>query len=577
MITVENLSKTYHMEEGPEIKALDQVNLEVKKGEIVGIIGTSGSGKTSLLRVLRGVEPFDEGKITVDDVTVTPESTTYYSRKLRKVTAIHLQRSFGLWSETALNNVVRKLYGTKYGDEALTDFDFAYSEFEDEAMEILRVVGLDHKASHFAPVLSGGEKQRLIMARQLAKKPKVLLLDEPATMSCPKTKQEILDAIKAINEDLGVTVVLVSHLPEIHHYLSHRLVLMEKGRVVDEGAPDKIIKEFLQKMEPELPKRDPEDIGDTVIKARDLEKRFYLLKAGNVLELKDVSFNVSDGEIVSLIGPSGAGKTVLLRMIGGLDLPDAGVVSFKLDGEWVDMHQPGINRMNIRRQMGFMHQEFALVHHATIRDQIAGRLGIKGITVVDEAKKKAEEMGISDLALDVLYQLTDLPENEAKQRLEQLGLSGSILDTLFPSFPDNEVKKYAEPIFKALDLPIDILNRRSYELSGGQKVRATLALVLSTKPKVLILDEPFGDLDPITLRMVSNSLKRINKEFNTTIIMVSHHIDFIDELSTRAIRMDQGKLIGDGNPDEECEEFIKSCGADYLKDISQWKEKLMEN
>jgi methyl coenzyme M reductase system subunit A2 len=564
------------MEEGLKIKALDQVNLEVEKGEIVGIIGTSGSGKTSLLRVLRGVEPFDEGSITIDNVTVTPESSTYYSRKLREATAIHLQRSFGLWSETALNNVIRKLYGTKYGDEALTDFDFAYDEFEEEAMEILRVVGLDHKAAHFAPVLSGGEKQRLIMARQLAKKPKVLLLDEPATMSCPKTKQEILDAIRNINQDLGVTVILVSHLPEVHHYLSHKLVLMEEGRVKDVGSPDKIIKEFLQKMEQKLPKRDSENIGETIIKARGLEKRFYLLKAGNVLELTDATFDVNEGEIVSLIGPSGAGKTVLLRMIGGLDIPDAGEVTFKLDGEWVDMHQPGINRMNIRRQMGFMHQEFALVHHARIRDQIAGRLGIKGIMVVDEAKKKAEELGISDLALDVLYQLTDLPETEAKNRLEQLGLSGSILETLFPSFPDNEVREYAEPIFKALDLPMDILNRRSYELSGGQKVRATLALVLSSRPKVLILDEPFGDLDPITLRIVSNSLKRINKEFNTTIIMVSHHIDFIEELATRAIRMDDGKLIGDGNPDIECYEFIKSCGAHYLEDIAQWKEKLLE-
>lgn len=576
MIKIENLSKTYHMEEGLKIKALDKVNLEVEKGEIVGIIGTSGSGKTSLLRVLRGVEPFDEGSITIDDVTVTPESGTYYSRKLREATAIHLQRSFGLWSETALNNVIRKLYGTKYGDEALTDFDFAFDEFEEEAMEILRVVGLDHKATHFAPVLSGGEKQRLIMARQLAKKPKVLLLDEPATMSCPKTKQEILEAIRNINQDLGVTVILVSHLPEVHHYLSHRLVLMEEGRVKDVGSPDEIIKEFLQEMEEEIPKRDSGDVGETIIKARGLEKRFYLLKAGNVLELTDASFDVNEGEILSLIGPSGAGKTVLLRMVGGLDIPDAGEVAFKLDGEWVDMHQPGINRMNIRRQMGFMHQEFALVHHARIRDQIAGRLGIKGIMVVDEAKKKAEELGISDLALDVLYQLTDLPETEAKNRLEQLGLSGSILETLFPSFPDNEVREYAEPIFKALDLPMDILNRRSYELSGGQKVRATLALVLSSRPKVLILDEPFGDLDPITLRIVSNSLKRINKEFNTTIIMVSHHIDFIEELATRAIRMEDGKLIGDGNPDVECEEFIKSCGAHYLKDIAQWKEKLLE-
>lgn len=577
MIKVENLSKTYHMEDGLEIKALNNVNLEVKKGEILGIIGTSGSGKTTLLRILRGVEPFDKGQINIGDVTVTPDSTPYYSRKLREVTAIHLQRSFGLWSETALNNVIRKLYGTKYGDEALTDFEFAYDEFEAEAMEILRVVGLEHKANHFAPVLSGGEKQRLIMARQLAKKPEVLLLDEPATMSCPKTKQEILDSIKAINQDLGVTVILVSHLPEVHHYLSKRLVLMEEGQVAGEGSPDEIIPRFLKKMEPEIPGRNPEDIGQTIIKARDLKRKFYLLKGGNVLELEDVNFDIKEGEIVSLIGQSGAGKTVLLRIVGGLDQPDEGEVYFKLNDEWVDMHQPGINRMQIRRQMGFMHQEFSLVHHATLRDQIAGRLGVKGIKVVDKAKKKAEELGISDMALDVLYQLTDLPESEAKQRLEQIGLSADILDTLFPSFPDTKIKEYAEPIFKALDLPLDILNRRSYELSGGQKVRATLALVLTSQPKVLILDEPFGDLDPITLRIVSNSLKRINQEFNTTIIMVSHHIDFIEEVATRAIRMDNGKIVGDGNPDEECNEFINSCGADYLKDIARWKKTMAGN
>jgi methyl coenzyme M reductase system subunit A2 len=574
MIKVENLSKTFHMEEGAEIKALDNVNLQVETGEIVGIIGMSGSGKSTLLRILRGVESFDEGQVTIDDVTAAHDSSPYYSRKLREATAIHLQRSFGLWPETAMNNVIRKLYGTKYGDEALTDFNVAYEEFEDEALEILRVVGLEHKTDHFAPVLSGGEKQRLIMARQLAKKPKVLLLDEPATMSCPRTKQEILEAIRNINQQLGVTVLLVSHLPEVHHYLSQRLVLMEEGKVVGEGSPDEIIMRFLEKMDPMEPGRDPQEHGPTIIKAQDLERKFFLLKGGNVLEMKDVSFDVDEGEIMALIGPSGAGKTVLLRMVGGLDLPDAGTVFFKLNQEWVDMHQPGIHRMNVRRQMGFMHQEFALIHHATLKDQIAARLGVKGETVVGEAKKKAEELGISEQVLDVLYQLTDLPESEAKERLEKIGLSGDILDALFPSFPEKEVNKYAEPIFKALDLPMDILDRRSYELSGGQKVRATLALVLTTQPKVLVLDEPFGDLDPLTLRMVSNSLKRINKDFNTTILMVSHHVDFIEELATRAIHMEDGLLIGDGNPREECAEFISRCGADYLRDTDDWKKKM---
>lgn len=574
MIKIKNLSKTYKMKDGAEIKALNNVNLKINKGEIVGIIGMSGSGKSTLLRILRGVEPFDTGEIEIGDIKVTPASDSYQYHKLKEVTAIQLQRSFGLWSETAIQNVIRKLSGAKYGDESLTGLDFANDEFKDEAMELLKLVGLDHKAEHFAPVLSGGEKQRLIMARQLAKKPDVLLLDEPATMSCPRSKQEILDAVKNINQELGITVILVSHLPEVHNYLSHRLLLMEDGKIIQEGQPREIIENFIKGMEPAESLRDPADIGEARIKAENIERSFTLLKTGNVLNIEDVNMEIRDEEIVSLIGPSGAGKTVLLRMIAGLDTPDSGEVHFKLNGEWVDMHQPGIDRMNIRRKMGFMHQEFSLIHHATVKDQIAARLGVKNENVVWEAKQKAKEIGISDKILDVLYQLTDLPENEAKIRLEQIGLAPGILDVLFPSFPDTKVKEYAEPIFEALDLPMDILDRMSYELSGGQKVRTTLALVLASKPEILILDEPFGDLDPITLRMVSNSLKKINKTFNTTILMVSHHVDFIEEVTTRAVMMEDGKLVMEGDPHQLCHEFIIMCKAYYLKDLDDLREQM---
>ena len=574
MISVKNVSKTFKIEDGGEITALNNISLEASKGEILGIIGVSGSGKSTLLRILRGVESFDSGEIIVDDVDVKFDSNPYYFRKLREATAIHLQRSFGLWSETALQNVIRKLNGAKYGDEGLTDFNSAYGEFEEEAREILKVVGLEEKADHFAPVLSGGEKQRLIMARQLAKKPKVLLLDEPATMSCPKTKQDILNAIKNINKELGVTVIVVSHLPEVHLYLSDRLVLMENGKVVDEGTPKTIIPKFITDMDVPEPPREPGEIGESVIKVTNLKKKFVLLKGGNVLKIEDINFNVNEAEIISLIGQSGAGKTVLLRMMAGLERPDKGDVLFKLNNDWVDMQEPGITRMKVRRKLGFMHQEFSLVHHATIKDQIAGRLGVKGENVIANAKKVAEELDISEQVLDLLYQLTDLPESEAKVKLEKVGLTPDILGELFPSFPDTEIKKYAEPVFKALDLPIEILERRSYELSGGQKVRATLALILTSKPEVLILDEPFGDLNPITLRIVSNSLKRINKQFNTTILMVSHHVDFIEEVSTRAILMEEGELVMDGNPHKLSEEFIKRCKADYLMGFEELRQQL---
>jgi len=564
MIEVKNLSKTFQIENGEKIEALNNINLQVKDGEILGIIGMSGSGKSTLLRIIRGVESFDEGDIILDDIEVKPDSTPHCFSKLKKETAIHLQRSFGLWRETSLQNVIRKLSGVKYGDESLQDFEDARAEFGEHALKILKVVGLDHKVDHYAPVLSGGEKQRLIMARQLAKQPKVLLLDEPATMSCPKTKQEILDAIKNINMEFGVTVVIVSHIPEVHEYLADRVVLMKNGRIVDEGSPEKIISEFKEEMEPKEDLAGPENIGKSIIKVKGLSKRFFLLKGGSTLQIMDINIDIKKGEIVSLIGPSGAGKTVLLRMIAGLDFPDSGNVCFKLNDKWVNMQKHGLERMEVRRKMGFMHQEFSLTHYATVKDQIASRLGVKNENVLSKTRKKAEELGISDKILDILYQLTDLPENEARVQLEKIGLSSGILETLFPKFPDKEVKKYAEPVFKALDLPIEILDRKSYELSGGQKVRTTLALVLTSNPEVLILDEPFGDLDPITLRIVSNSLKRINKEFNTTILMVSHHIDFVREVATRVSMMDDGKLVKDGDPQKVSGIFLEDYKAKYL-------------
>lgn len=573
MIKIENLCKSYKADNGDEIPALNNINLEIKKGEIVGVFGTSGSGKTTLLRILRGVEGFDEGSVTLDRYTLKPDSSQFYFNQVKKETAIHLQRSFGIWPESALDNVVRKLYAARYGDEGDVNLEEATKIYGDEAEKILELVGLSHKKNHLASVLSGGEKQRLIMARQLAKKPKVMLLDEPATMSCPKTKQDILNAVKKINEELGITIVFVSHLPEIHKFLADRVILLEDGEIKKECSADEIIGEFLEDIE------DPIDIeiestDETLIKAENINKRFYLFSGGEVLTIKDVNFDVNKQDILSLVGPSGAGKTILLRMLGGLDLPEEGNILFELDREnddgvveskWVNIEEAGLDRLEIRRRLGFMHQEFALMYYSTIQSQLAVKLGYKNYELVEEAKKRAKELELPDILLDALYQLTDLPESEAKARLEQVGLEPTILQELFPKFPETEVKKEVKDLFEALDLPMEILQRKSYELSGGQKVRAMLAIVLASKPEILLLDEPFGDLDPKTLRIVANSLKKISKEFGTTVIMISHNTDFIKELSNRAIFIDDGELKDDTKDvDKLVSDFISYCEADYL-------------
>lgn len=565
MIKVENVSKDYELDDGTKVSALNDVSFEVKEGEILGIMGKSGSGKTTLLRALRGVEHIDEGSIEVGNAKVTSDSSQFYYNELKKETAIHLQRSFGLWPDTVRENVLRKLYARRYFDEGDTNFEVAESEFGQEADELLELVSLTHKKDHYASVLSGGEKQRLIMARQLAKQPKALLLDEPATMACPRTKQEILDAVKKINKELNITVILVSHLPDVQKYLADRVLLLEDGEIVDEGSPEEICDKFMEGMDDIV---DIQNVStdEDVVEVKDVYKRFYLLTGGEVLQIEDINFKVQKENILSIIGPSGAGKTVLLRMLGGLDDPDKGEVLYKVDDDWADIDIPGINRMKIRSKLGFMHQEFALVHYSTVLNQLATRLGYKNQDIIKDAQKRAKQIGLSDELLDSFYQLTDLPESEAKERLRQVGLDAEILNDLFPRFPETATKEAVADIFESLDLDMDILHRKSYELSGGQKVRVMLALILISRPKFLLLDEPFGDLDPVTLRDVTNALKTISKDYGITVIMISHNTDFIKELSNRAIFMDDGKIVDDSeNIDEIVDNFIDFCHADYLK------------
>jgi len=125
------------------------------------------------MKILRGMESFDSGKIIMDGITITPDSSDDVVRKQMAITAIHLQRDFALWTESALKNVVRRVYSRKTGYEVLpTPEESDYDEIYKEAMYYLRMVGLENKAHHLATILSGGEKQRLLIARQLAKKTK---------------------------------------------------------------------------------------------------------------------------------------------------------------------------------------------------------------------------------------------------------------------------------------------------------------------------------------------------------------------------------------------------------------------
>jgi len=539
IVQVRNLVKNYTLSSGKTLKALELDHLEVKRGELVGLLGKSGSGKTTLLRILRGAERFDEGEVVIDGIRLTPESTRGDFRSVMERTAIHLQRSFGLWSEKVVENVIRALAYPRLGEEVLPDWDeVLYEELHEEAMKLLEIVDLKHKAECWAEILSGGEKQRLILARQLAKKPSILLLDEFGTMTCPETRKKAIETIKRVNQELGMTVLFSSHMPEIHRELATRVVLLDRGKIVDEGDAEEMISKFLKELEPPIMKR--RRIGGEVVRLENVRKRYYVVPGGQTLDMKNVSFSIRRGEIVGFIGRSGSGKTVLARLISGLELPDEGVVMLRPERKWVDFSKFGKKSVEVRRKIGVLHQEFALPFWAKVSELIAYKIRIKRESAVQEAMKRAEELGMSESLFDAIYRLTDLPKEEAEIRLRRLGLPYGIIKELFPESSEDLSAIY--PLLERMNLPAEILERQSHELSGGEAVRLGIALASITKPKILILDEPFGDIDPVTLRKVANFLKEMNHRDRTTMIVVSHQHDLVKEIADRIFLVEDGRV-----------------------------------
>jgi methyl coenzyme M reductase system subunit A2 len=562
IVRVDGLCKRYELPEiGKEVVALDNVSFEIGKGEVLGVIGKSGAGKTTLLRMLRGYEKFDAGVIEMDGVKVMPDSPYSEFRELQKKTAFHLQRSFALWNQSVVNNIILRLRAVQTGFEEIPQIEDEYEELKEEALEILDLVGLREKHKYFYPILSGGEKQRVLLARQLAKSPSLLLLDEPSTMTDPLSREQLLESVKSVNEAMGISVLLVSHMSEVHRYLSDRLIWVDKGRIIDEGEVEEITGKFLAKLEQIKPLAPIKDERDIMIDINGVWKKYVIYTSNTLIktiEMPDINLKIPRGEILGIIGPSAMGKTVLMRLLSGIEQPDKGWVLYRIGSvDFANIAAIGSRRaIEARSKLGILHQEFTLPPYQLVQDAFAQKLGIKKLEMVRQAMDTAKELGISDVTLDALLRIADMSELEAKQKLEEVGLSMDILDELFPKFPPSEAFKAAKPFLDALNLSEEIFERHNGEASAGEHVRLAIAVLMAAKPEVLLLDEPFGDLDPLSMRIIANSIKELNREFNTTILVVSHQLDVVRELTHEAIMIDEGEIVMRGDPDEVCNAFI---------------------
>ncbi len=563
LMRVRGICKRYELSNiDKEVVALDNVSFDIERGETLGIIGRSGAGKTTLLRMLRGYERFDEGFIELDGVKVTPDSSYEKFRMLRNKTAFHLQRSFALYNISVIDNVIKRLRAKQTGLEEVPQLEDEYEELKEEAFKILDLVGLRDKWNHLFTILSGGDKQRVLLARQIAKEPTLLLLDEPGTMSDPLTRKSLLDSLKRVKERSDVSMLLVSHMPDVHRVLCDRLLMLDNGRIVAGGDTESIIDKFLEPLEPVKPLAPlKDDKHNTMVWIDSVWKKYDMVTSHTLIrtiEMQDLNIKIPKGDIVGIVGPSAMGKTVLMRLLGGFESPDRGHILIRIGTvDFANISEYGRRSIEARSKLGIIHQEFALPPHQLVQDLFAQQMGLKKFELVKQAMERAKEFGISDVTLDVLLRLADMPEEEARGRLKELELDLNVLDALFPRLPAVEALKAAKPYLKAVNLPEEILMRYISETSMGEEIRLAIASLLASNCEILLLDEPFGDIDPISMRIITNSLKDLNREFDTTILVVSHQLDVIRELTHEVVLIDEGKVVMRGDPDEVCDAFVE--------------------
>lgn len=521
--------------EFPGSYALKNISFTLDEGEILGIIGRSGAGKTVLIHLLRGIEePPTSGKIfyhiagcqSCDYVTVqshagekcpkcdgvmiahdvdfwNPENEVMKRRIIAR-NAIMFQRTFALYgTDRVIDNVLR----------ALDDIGYPSGKAIARAADLIDQVHLSHRMMHIARDLSGGEKQRVVLARQLAKEPFCFFADEPTGTLDPKTAFLVHKMLKEAALESGMSMVVTSHFTQILEEVVTKAILLENGEIKASGSSDEVMATFMKGCHDDEKFCEVES-GTPIISARELTKQYVSLDRGLIRAVNNIQFEVHQKEIFGIIGTSGAGKTTLSKMLAGVIEPTGGELNVRVGEEWVDMKKPGFDfRGRAKQYIGLLHQEYDLFPHRTILDNLTDAIGL------------------------------EFPKELAMQK--------AIITLKMAGFSAEKSK--------------EVLHRMPSTLSEGERHRVALAQVLIREPTIVVLDEPTGTMDPITKIDVKHSILHAREEMEDTFIVVSHDMEFVRDICDRCALMRFGKIVKIGPT------------ADVLAEITEEERQTMAN
>jgi energy-coupling factor transport system ATP-binding protein len=534
MIHLENLTYTYPE---AETSALRDISLHIPAGEMALVTGPSGAGKSTLLRCLNGLVPHFSGGALTGRVTVA-------GRDPVRVTPQVMSRYVGF----VFQDPEAQFVMDRVEDEAafaLENAALPHAEMHERVASVLALLELTPLRHRRVTTLSGGEKQRVAMAAALVLRPKILVLDEPTSQLDPSAADEVLRALRCLNAELGMTVVLSEHrVARVAPFVDRIIHLPARGAPVMVGPPREVLRHVaaappvtalgkalgwsplpLSVAEARgnvgrngiptgritnPPHADVSEASAPVIEARGLEVSY-----GRQPVLRGVDLTLRAGEIGALVGPNGAGKTTLLKCLVGLLRPQRGGVS--VAGASI----AGREVADICREVGYLPQDpNALLFAETVIEEL--RITLRNHGLLRPPSKCCGR------------RLAEPPRARRGRRPEQHG-------TFFK-------ETVACALLDRLGLTE---HAQSYprDLSVGERQRVALGAMMVTGPKALLLDEPTRGLDLGAKERLAALLRDFRAE-GMAILLVTHDVELVAAVADRVWRLQAGEIVARGRPAE---------------------------
>ncbi|KJL29829.1 dipeptide ABC transporter ATP-binding protein [Microbacterium oxydans] len=537
VLRVEGLSVRYRTARGP-VDAVQDVSFEVGAGETVAIVGESGSGKSTtahaIVRLLPAASEIPNGRVRLgDDDLVTATGAELAAIRGRRIGLVPQDPT------VSLNPVMR--IGAQVAEVLVVHGLADRHAAADRAIEALALAGLsdpEARAQQYPHELSGGMRQRVLIAIAMIAAPQLIVADEPTSALDVTVQRQILDQLDALRERTGTSILLITHDLGVAADRADRIVVMNRGRIVETGTPAQVLTDprdpYTQRLIAAAPslsiRRDaasdspvlPADAprlrlsgrpGDPfasgqeqpsepktphVLEVVDLVKEFALPRgsgAGSQRAVDGVSFTIPRAQTLALVGESGSGKTTTARLALRLTDPTAG--SIRLDGEDITTAR-GSQLRELRRRLQLVHQNpYATLNPRQTIEQI----------VTDPLRA----FGLGD-------------------RRQRSARAAELLDVVA--------------------LPLSALRRKPAELSGGQRQRVAIARALAISPELIVLDEPVSALDVLIQDQILTLLTGLQRELGVTYLFISHDLAVVRQIAHRVAVMRRGRIVESGAADE---------------------------